>query len=83
MFLPYILVSRLRPDDVAWSDKLKTVAWVELTSPWEENMSKWDYNKHEKYSKLAHKLREKGWKAIPMCVEVGARGHINHNGTTS
>ena len=64
-----------------WSDKLRTVAWVELTSQlfsWEENMSKWHYSKHEKYSKLALKLREKGWKAIPMCVEVGARGHINH-----
>ena len=78
VFPPHILASRLRPDGVMWSDKLRTVAWVELTSPWEENMSKWHYSKHEKYSKLAHKLREKGWKAIPMCVEVGARGHINH-----
>ena len=42
-------------------------------------MSKWHYNKHDKYSKLAHKLREKGWKVIPNCVEVGARGYVNHN----
>ena len=66
---PHILASRLRPDGVMWSDKLRTV---------EENMSKWHYSKHEKYSKLAHKLREKGWKAISMRVEVRPRGHINH-----
>ena len=61
-----------------WSDRLKTVAWIELTSPWEENMTKWHFDKHEKYGKLAHQLRAKGWKAIPICVEVGARGHTNH-----
>ena len=40
VFPPHILASRLRPDGVMWSDKLRTVAWVELTSPWEENMTK-------------------------------------------
>ena len=54
------------------------MAWVELTSPWEENMSKWHYNKHEKYSKLAHKLQAKVWKMILIYVEVGTHGHINH-----
>ena len=77
-FPPHIIASRQRPDGVMWSDKLKTVAWVELTSPWEENMTKWHYSKQEKYRKLAQQLQEKGWKAIPICVEVGARGHTNH-----
>ena len=77
-FPPHILASKLRPDGVLWSDKLKTVAWVELTSPWEENMTKWHFKKHDKYNKLARLLREKGWKTLPICVEVGARGRINH-----
>ena len=66
------------PDGVIWSDKLKSVAWIELNSPWEENMTKWHFNKHDKYSRLARKVRAAGWTAIPLCVEVGARGHINH-----
>ena len=61
-----------------WSNKLKPVAWIELTSPWEENMSKWHMKKHDKYNKLAIAIRAKGWTAIPLCIEVGARGYINH-----
>ena len=49
VFPPHILASRLGPDGVMWSDKLRTVAWMELTLPFEENMSKWHCNKHEKY----------------------------------
>ena len=56
---------------------------MELTSPWEENMSKWHYNKHEKYGKLTHKLREKGWKAIPMCVRSELEATSTTNGNTS
>ena len=60
-----------------WSNKLKTVVWIELTSPWEENMSSWHMKKHYKYNKLAIAIKAKGWTAIPLCVEVGARGYIN------
>ena len=77
-FPPHIVPSKVRPDGVIWSNKLKTVAWVELTSPWEENMTKWHFTKHDKYSRLAKQVRDAGWRAIPLCVEVGARGHINH-----
>ena len=52
--------------------------WIELTSPWEENMTNWHMRKHDKYNKLAIAIRAKGWTAIPLCVEVGARGYINH-----
>lgn len=77
-FPPHIVTTKQRPDGVIWSDKLKSVIWVELTSPWEENMTKWHFSKHEKYQSLARQVREKGWTAYPICVEVGARGHINH-----
>ena len=41
-------------------------------------MTKWHFKKHDKYNQLARLLREKGWKTLPICVEVGARGRINH-----
>ena len=37
-----------RPDGVIWSLSSKTVIWIELTSPWEENMSKRHYEKKSK-----------------------------------
>ena len=76
-FPPHIVAASRRPDGVMWSDKLKTVVWVELTSPWEDNMKKWHFQKHENYSKLAARVRNKGWTLHPLCIEVGARGKIN------
>ena len=32
-FPPHIVTTKQRPDGVIWSDKLKSVIWVELTSP--------------------------------------------------
>ena len=69
-FPSHIAAASCRPDAVIWSDKLKTVVWIELTSPWEENMTKWHFRKHEKYNKLATAVRNKGWKANPLCVEL-------------
>ena len=78
-FPPHIAATSCRPDAVIWSDKLETVVWIELTSPWEENMTKWHFRKHEKYNKLATTVRNKGWKVHPLCVEVGCRGFTGHN----
>merc|ERR1711964_293784 len=77
-FPPHIVATPLRPDGLLWSDKLKTVIWVELTSPWEENLHKQHWAKCDKYNKLAQSIKLKGWQAIPLYVEVGARGYI-HN----
>jgi hypothetical protein len=71
-----------RPDGVIWSLSLKTVIWIELTSPWEENMSKRHYEKKSKYNKLALELRNPqraggAWTVHPLEVEIGARGAIN------
>ena len=75
-FPPHIAASKYRPDGVIWSDKLKKVLWIELTSAWEENLNEWHFKKHRKYEKLERAVLQNGWEAIPLCVEVGARGYI-------
>ena len=70
------------PDGVIWSLTSKTVIWIELTSPWEENMPKRHYEKKSKYNKLALELRNSQraggtWTVHPLEVEIGARGAIN------
>ena len=59
----------------------KTLIRIELTSPWEENLTKKHVekmDKYNKYNKLAIDLREGKhhgvkWTVVPLCVEVGAR----------
>ena len=51
--------------------------WIELTSPWEENMNHWYFEKHGKYRRIVEAAEGNGWKVVPLCVEVGARGCIN------
>ena len=71
-----------RPDGVIWSMSTKTVIWIELTSPWEDNMSKRHFEKKNKYNQLAIDLRNPrrvggAWTVYPFEVEVGARGATN------
>jgi hypothetical protein len=74
-----------RPDGVMWSMKTKTVIWIELTSPWEENMKSQHFAKCEKYNQLATDLRGGKhfgvkWTVLPHYVEIGARGAIQELG---
>ena len=65
-----------RPDGLVFSDKLKTLIYIELTSPWEENMGKSHFRKFEKYRKDGiHRIE--GRTIIPVCVEVRSRGFTN------
>ena len=62
--------------------QMKTVTWIELTSFWEENLTKKHFEKMDKYNKLAIDLREGKhhgvkWTVVPVCFEVGAREAIN------
>ena len=71
-----------RPDGVIWSSSTKTVIWIELTSPWTENMSKRHFEKKAKYSPLATDLRNPkraggAWTVYPLEVEVSALGVVN------
>jgi len=75
-FPPHIASFAKRPDGLVFSDKLKTLIYIELTAPWEENMRKAHNNKFEKYRKEGiHHIE--GWTVIPICVEVGSRGFTN------
>ena len=38
-FPAHIATIGKRPDEIIFSDKLKAVLWLELTSPWEENLT--------------------------------------------
>ena len=76
-FPPHIHSTPKRPDGVMYSDKLKTVMWLELTSPWEENLVESYVRKKGSYNKLESECGHNGWTVIPLYVEVGARGAIN------
>lgn len=71
-----------RPDAVIWSMETKTIIWIELTSPWEDNMTSNHYLKKYRYNQLAIDLRTAkyqgvNWIVHPLEVEVGSRGVIN------
>jgi len=71
-----------RPDGVIWSMSSTTVIWIEITSPWEENMSKRHFEKKSKYNQLKIDLRNSkypsgAWTVYAFEEEVGARGAIN------
>jgi hypothetical protein len=71
-----------RPDGIMWSMEKKIVVWIELTSPWDENLTKNHYLKKNRYNRLAIDLREGKhhgvkWKVHPFYVEVGCKGWIN------
>ena len=75
-FPPHIASFSRRPDGLVFSDKLKTLIYIELTAPWEENIKKSHDAKFEKYRKDGfHNIP--GWTVIPICVEVASRGFTN------
>ena len=76
-FPVHITPAEQRPDGIMFSDKLKTVMWLELTSPWEENLTDSYIRKKGKYKELERQCGSAGWTAIPLYVEVAALGHAN------
>ena len=56
----HIAASGRRPDGLIFSDKLKKVVWIELTSPWEENLTKSYTCKKAKYNKLEKLVKASG-----------------------
>ena len=72
-----IVATSLRPDGVIWSSSSKQVIWIELTSPWEENMTTWHDTKLANYNQLKIDCEQKGWKVVSLAVEVGCRGHVS------
>ena len=66
-----------RPDGVIWSMSSKIVIWIELTSPWEDNMRGKHEFKMQHYNQLRIDCESKGWEVHPLCVEVGCRGRTS------
>ena len=73
---PQIAATSLRPDICIYSMSRRKVLFIELTSPFEENMTKWKAKKEEKYTGLVLDARSNGWDAHCRAVEVGARGFV-------
>ena len=58
------------------SSSTQQIIMVELTVPYESIMEETHTYKREKYLNLTKELRDAGYKAVVMPVEVGARGFI-------
>ena len=71
-----IVVSKLRPDIVMVNTKKKSVHLLELTVPFEENISKAHERKHIKYTDLVSDITDTGYKCDLICFEIGSRGLI-------
>jgi hypothetical protein len=66
--------SGLRPDMVLISDSSRTVVIIELTVPYESNMSGSHELKKAKYEGLTSEIQRRGYRTWLFAVEVGARG---------
>jgi hypothetical protein len=64
----------LRPDIVVTSIRTKVIVIIELTVPYESNMSGSHEFKLAKYEDLVAQLHRQGYKTHLFAVEVGARG---------
>ena len=71
-----IVATTKMPDGIIWSASAKKVVWIELTCPWEENMSEWHFKKKSNYNQLKIDCEAQGWTVHDLCVEVGCRGYV-------
>lgn len=66
--------TNLRPDAVLVSDTSRTMVLVELTVPYETNMSESHEYKAAKYEGLMQEIKQAGYRPHMFPVEIGARG---------
>src|SRR5215469_6046301 len=66
--------SNCRPDIVLTSEEGKTCIIIQLTVPYESNMSERHEAKMAKYEELCSSICHQGLKTLLFAVEVGARG---------
>ena len=72
---PHILVTALKPDIVIISEQSEEVIILELTCPWDSNISRSHTFKSEKYSPLITDLSHQFVTSF-FSIEVSARGQI-------
>ena len=70
----FLAISTLRPDILLFSRCTKKVIIIELTCPFEENISQWHEEKSHKYYPLCCSIRSNGWSVYFDATEAGARG---------
>ena len=71
---PKIVITKLRPDIVMYSNKEKMVILIELTVPWEDRFEESHQLKSAKYAGLVSDITSNGWRSQCFPVEVGTRG---------
>ena len=77
MVLPVEIIATLqKPDSVLWSWSAKTLTFIVLTVPFEENIANAAKYKIRRYNKLVCRVRAKGWQCHLLTVEVGSRGFV-------
>jgi hypothetical protein len=73
---PEICSTDQRPDIVIWSQSSKTVYFIELTCPSEENIEAAQVYKSARYIELCSLASNNGWSSKTFPVEAGARGFV-------
>lgn len=76
---PEICSSDLRPDIIIWSRDSKSVFFIELTCPSEENIEAAQIYKEARYIELCSLASNNGWKAKTFPIEAGARGFVSRS----
>ena len=79
---PHILVTNQRPDIVVLWDDPKELLLIELTVPFECNISDAHKRKQDRYEALVHDLNETKYDVTYEAIEVGQRGLINKENKT-
>jgi len=71
-----ILCTLQKPDIVMWSRSTRTMIFLELTCPFEENITSAAKYKLGRYEKLVCRVRARGWQCHLLTLEVGSRGFV-------
>ena len=75
--IPVEILSTLqKPDIVMWSRSTRTMIFLELTCPFEENITSAAKYKLGRYEKLVCRVRARGWQCHLLTLEVGSRGFV-------
>ena len=64
---------------VIWSKSTNILVWIELTSPWEDDVALRYSEKHPRYTQLKIGCEANGWKVHALCVEAGCGGHVSQS----
>ena len=75
---PDVLVTRLKPDLFLVDESAREVVLLELTCPWDDNISRSHDFKQEKYAPLVADL-SRNYKVFHFSIEVSVRGQISKN----